>query len=631
MPKEDAANPGSLPDLERTTVTLPWEAFKDLLQPASPEEPTPPPHPAVVTRAAYVGRVDGPSVVFTATFEVTVLAEGWVEVPLLPCDGIALQKARLDKKDTALFRVQDEAYGLCVQGPGQFAVALDFAVAVSDPDAPDRFELPLRPVPVSVLELTLPGKELDVTIEPSFGLRREASRDATKVRCALGTAEHLDVQWQAAEKAESKVRVLPLLSSESATLVAIADRVMTLLSRVHLSIQKAPIDSLCVALPEGVTFLAAEGDIVREWEVEGAAPNQRVRIHFQYEHKGDCQLALRAERVLGDAEQVQVPPLVLLWDKALHQARVEGKPEPKGDAKVDPKAAPEPLERQRGVLALCAEPRCELKLGKAQNLVPMDVKELPPTVPQAPHPLLFALRYARVPFALALHVASHDDVAVLVAAIDHAHMEVLALEDGRLLAKALLNIRNNSRQFLKVKLPPGAALWSSFRSNRPVKPAADAEGVVRIPLSKSGESAPYTVELAYLVQGQPYGNGGPREAQLPRFDLPVSFYSLQLYLPRRYRHFNFEGSLKRVEALSRTHTYLAHASDQGGGGASNLMAQTVLQPPPSGGPEGDAAGQLPIRIPMVRRGLEARFEKTLVVDEQLSLKWECKRRKNDGF
>jgi hypothetical protein len=626
-----AAEPNELPELERTTVHLPWDAFKELLQlPKAADVEPKPPRPFVVKRAAYQGTVKGDHAAFTATFEVEVLTDSWVKVPLLPADGVALQAARIDQKAVAL-AVEEEQYLLCIQGKGTYTVALDFQAPLVDPDVEESgIELALVEVPVSVLSLDGPAGDWELTVEPAFGLIQQSDKTATRVSAALGGTSSASIQWRPRSRV-AETPLMPLVATDSAITGTFADRVLTLQAIVKLSVQKAPIASLCVQLPDGMNFLAAEGDVVREWEPEGKADEptgRRARIHFQYDLKGDFSLVLRAELPFGEAETVTVPPLLFAWDKAEHQARVEGKPSPKE------KPPPELVDRQKGVVALGSEPRTEIKVSRTQNLVPLDVKELPRTLLSAPYPPLVALRYARVPTVLQVGITAHDDLAVLVATIDHAHLETIALEDGRVLTKAFLNLRNNARQFLKVKLPPGAALWSSFRSGQPVKPATDAEGNLRVPLEKAGEGAPFTVELAWLQESGAFGTGGARELVLPRFDLPSSYMSMQLYLPRRYRHYNFDGGLKRVEILARSYSPLfSYAIDPNM--MMNAVAQTIAPPPRavSSGPspgEG-SAGQLPIRIPMLKRGLEALFERTLVVDEPVSVKWECKRRKSDAF
>lgn len=622
MTKSKPEAQDSLPELERTTVNLPWEAFRELIDLPKPEDVEPqPPVECVVKRATYSGEVSGDHAEITANFEVEVFVDRWVNAPLLPVEGIALRSARVDKKAVVL-AVHEGFYALALQKKGSYGVTLEFAVELSDPDSRSGLSLNVLGIPVSTIDFKVPGGDLEMSVDPGYGVALETGKKSGRISAALGPTETVTVDWRPKDEAP-EVRQVPLVSTDALVSASIADRVLTLQATLTLSVQRAPIDSISVWLPEKVNFLAAEGSIVRDWEPEGGnakTGERRARIRFQYAVMGTHQIVLRAELPFGKDGMVNVPALVFAWDKALAKAWADGK----DDA---PRGIPENVERQAGTVALSAEASTEVKVNKSQNLVPVDVKELPAPL-NATSPL-YAFRYSRVPWSLELGVATHDDLAVLVATIDHAHVETIVLEDGRTLSKAYLDVRNNSRQFVRVHLPAGAKLWSSFRSERPVKPATDADGLVRVPLSKPGEGTPFTIELAWFVPAPAFGAGGAREIPLPRFDLPVSFYSAQLYLPRRYRHYNFEGGVKRVEGLSRSFPFRgAIEGDAPGLAASNRVAQSFLPP---GGAEapGSSSGQLPIRIPMLRRGLEARFERTLVVDESLSIKWECKRRKTD--
>jgi len=614
----------ALPELEKTTVNLSWEAFRELIELPRPEDVEPqPPVECVVKRATYAGEVVGDHAEITATFEVEVFVDRWVNAPLIPSEGIALRSARVDKKNVVL-AVHEGFYSLALEKKGTYGITLEFSAVLSDPDSRSGLALNLLGVAVSTIDIKVPGSDLEMSVDPGYGVALETGKKTARISAALGATENVTVDWRPKDDAP-EVRQVPLVSTDALIAASIADRVLTLQATITLSVQRAPIDSISVWLPEKVNFLAAEGSIVRDWEPEGKGAERRARIRFQYAVTGTHQIVLRAELPFGKDEAVSVPALVFGWDKALAKAWADGK----DDA---PRGTPENIERQTGTLALAAEARTEVKVNKSQNLVPVDVKELPG--PLAALSALYAFRYSRVPWSLELGVATHDDLAVLVATIDHAHVETIVLEDGRTLSKAYLDVRNNSRQYVRVHLPQGAKLWSSFRSERPVKPATDADGLVRIPLAKPGEGTPFTVELAWFVQAPPFGVGGAREIPLPRFDLPVSFYSAQLYLPRRYRHYNFEGGVKRVEGLSRAFPFRGAIEGDGSGSfaPTNMMAQSFQRPPSAaGGGEapGSSSGQLPIRIPMLRRGLEARFERTLVVEESMSIKWECKRRKTD--
>ena len=74
-----------LPDLPGGAVTIPWSDFKELIKeliappPVTPVAPVPPADYSV-NSATYVGRLEGDSAVFSASFAVTILAEKkWVD------------------------------------------------------------------------------------------------------------------------------------------------------------------------------------------------------------------------------------------------------------------------------------------------------------------------------------------------------------------------------------------------------------------------------------------------------------------------------------------------------------------------------------------------------------------------
>lgn len=123
----------------------------------------------------------------------------------------------------------------------------------------------------------------------------------------------------------------------------------------------------------------------------------------------------------------------------------------------------------------------------------------------------------------------HDDVGVLVAACDEAHFITTFSEEGKILHKLVLQIRNSQKQYVRVKIPTAHELWSAsmpsffFRpliqqliiinfvlfsavAGQPVKPASDEEGMVMIQLQKSGANKKnnannvFIVELVYIEE-----------------------------------------------------------------------------------------------------------------------------------
>ena len=64
--------------------------------------------------------------------------------------------------------------------------------------------------------------------------------------------------------------------------------------------------------------------------------------------------------------------------------------------------------------------------------------------------------------SLSVDVARYAQQAVLMANVEEARYRVLLSKEGKTLVQALYAIRNNQRNFLKVTLPAGAAIWSAW-------------------------------------------------------------------------------------------------------------------------------------------------------------------------
>ena len=80
--------------------------------------------------------------------------------------------------------------------------------------------------------------------------------------------------------------------------------------------------------------------------------------------------------------------------------------------------------------------------------------------------------------------------------------------DGKTLVEAQYAIRNNQRNFLKVTLPLGAAIWSASLAGKPVRPGQAPDGSLLLPLEKARQAihpdqAPFLDWLlAHLIRGE---------------------------------------------------------------------------------------------------------------------------------
>jgi hypothetical protein len=188
-----------------------------------------------------------------------------------------------------------------------------------------------------------------------------------------------------------------------------------------------------------------------------------------------------------------------------------------------------------------------LEVAEKSGLQPIDPQELPPSLWQsARQPILFAFRYTQA-HDLAVAVKRHAEVPVLTTTIDEADAVSLMTVRGQAVTRVNYQVRNHLKQYLTLRLPEGAQLWSAFVGGEPVKPTLVEKGVYRIPLAKSqlqGQAA-FPVEVVYYEAAKGFSALGSRAVRFPLPDAPISKVLWSLYLPEKYRFLHFGGDMEK--------------------------------------------------------------------------------------
>jgi len=132
--------------------------------------------------------------------------------------------------------------------------------------------------------------------------------------------------------------------------------------------------------------------------------------------------------------------------------------------------------------------------------------------------------------------------------------ETLLMVDGHgaYRAQQVYSVDNKTEQFLEIRLPAGAVLWTAKVADQMVKPtqvpkAAD-DRLVRVPLIKTATGdLDYPVELKYGGRIATLGGFDPVEFPLVRtVNINVEQSQVRLRLPETHRWFNFGGSMRLV-------------------------------------------------------------------------------------
>ncbi|MEZ4236278.1 MAG: hypothetical protein R3F59_08980 [Myxococcota bacterium] len=575
-------------------VTLTLEQFLKLYEDTRTREDKPEGSPLqwAISSARYAGDVvldDGEpvSAVFDARFRVENLRKPgfWVRVPLLPAT-VAVRSARIGGQDAPLV-LENGWYTLVTDNRGAFDVAVQFATAVSTDNGSSGLTFDLAGSGATEVELGVPASvPLDFTIE-NAKLKSDRTVGARRVVSATFPASGaLSVRWQ--REIPQTQELASRVYAETHTLVGVGDGVLTARATVQETILFSGVDRVRLQVPSEMTVVAVDGAGIRDWSV---SEDGVLEALLNFAAEGTYTLTVSLERV--------VPP---------------------GSAALDvPIVEPLGVERAKGFVGVQALGNLEVRAGQTEGTAPVDVRSLPAAiVGVTDQPVLLGFKYLGTTAKIPLAVDEHEEVDVLVTLLDQAEGTTMFTQDGRRLTSVTYQVRNNRRQFLRLALPEGAALWSASVAGRAVQPAK-ADDALLVPLVRSvasgGALAAFTVEVTYVESGKAPRNGRGRfEAELPRADAPTTWVGWTVYAPDRahVKGKTYDGSLRHVRGLSRP----AQAAEVYDAGAIENQMQLQTGNAMAGvGALGEGAA--PVRVTLPVDGQPVYFEKLLALDERL--------------
>ena len=113
-------------------------------------------------------------------------------------------------------------------------------------------------------------------------------------------------------------------------------------------------------------------------------------------------------------------------------------------------------------------------------------------------------------------------------------------QEGRAGLRMVLRVRNERRQYLQVRPPPGWKPVVVRVGNQPVSWLSDGNGGIYIPLEKSIETVrgllSFPVDVEWMARDLPaWARRGEMQLHLPSLDAPVQQAEWEVHLPRGYR------------------------------------------------------------------------------------------------
>jgi len=597
------------------TVTLPLEEYNALLKrvPVIKPTPAPPPVDYCISQAAYSLTCRKDYTLLNLDIRLQLYKKQWMSIPILN-GSFTVKSARLDGEEVSLVNT-DGFLRLITRQDGVHDLSI---TCYLDSIFKDRqLSLPLLSATISTLNLELIPPVFEVSLSSGLITSLKQLPERTALEAVLKPEQSLTItikeQPVAGTKPTGGKKQNPRIFAEYFHLATLGEALMSVETRLELSILNAPVTEARIAIPQDLDILDVRRDSLNEWTVLDEKGGKYLRCRFKGPVQAQQTLTISSEKKLKDVSATSSFPYFHLVG----------------------------ADREKGCIGICARTNVEIKALKTEKVVPIDVQELPPQLQSGgEHPLLLAFKYLDSDYRLTLEVKRYEDVPVLTAVADSASAMTLVTPDGKSVTRFQLVIKNNLKQFLSVKLPSGAQLWSTFVASASVKPGKDKDGRIIIPLQKSGyaegQISAFPVEIVYFKPSGGCNFLGIPKFSLPQVDLPVTQTSWSFYLPENNHYFHFSG-MEQVKSnpplagiISNMNPFPSRARSQGqmleksvnaAAPAPNVGASVPMEDKEFRQDMGEtlAKGVLPVMVTIPEKGKVFCFQK-LMVDKAPSVR-----------
>ncbi|MCK4421487.1 hypothetical protein KAW48_06790 [candidate division WOR-3 bacterium] len=526
-------------------VILTREQFKKIIDQMKPPRTgiLTPPRDYLIRKGSYNGVVGSKSTQFSAVLELEIFKKdrkSYLKIPLFR-EELAIEDIRFDEKPASIITEGGWHY-LNTDKVGRHSVRVKFSVKSSLDRGTPGLNFNIPETPITYIMLNIPKTGIDVTIVNAQELRTKESGRHTIVKGYLTPTREMRISWK--RKFERVARGPARIYAELLSLLSIEADAIKVTTTVKLNIVQNKITSITLAIPPGYQVLGVTGLGKGIWNVREEKGKELLDIPFEYPVEGNQYLTIKSEKLLPEETMVA----------DFTGFEVIG------------------AKRESGFIAGEVKSGAEAHIQEFEGLDRIDFQKIPQELSRlSQRPILFAFKYIRHPYNIVVSIIKYEREEALSAIIDCARGITLFLEDGKLVHQFTFSMQNLWNQFLKLKLPEEASIWSVYVDGKREKPSKDSDGMVLIPLVRSqregegGVLRPFVVELIYTEPAQKFAIFGKKEHIFPAPDVLINKLEWDIYLPENYNYIHFGGDLKRMRERVVRVTGEISLTERGGG------------------------------------------------------------------
>ncbi len=289
-------------------VFLPYREFLDLWNELTlkRDEETKPPVDAVVSKAEYVGKVEGQALVLEGKLALESFAKGWATVSLGNKGLTGLAEAITGK---AVLKRAGDGYEVLLPEKGVYEITLKMIVPVTEINGRSHINAVFPRAAVSRLVMTLPGEGLELETKSGAFTSRQAG-GSTEVSLVFGVDYASDLSWGLPQAVTT---MTPLLLAQTMLESRIRAGSVATTANIDLRVMRAPMSEFKISVPAGQEVLGVKGDGVKTWSVaagDGGRMLVSVSADKPVREELSFQLDLEAAVTTLPAE-VAVPDLMI--------------------------------------------------------------------------------------------------------------------------------------------------------------------------------------------------------------------------------------------------------------------------------------------------------------------------------
>jgi len=517
--------------IKNGNVILTRNEFKNLVSQMKP--PNGPeivaPFDYLITKAVYAGKMEKKNTDFTGTFTVHVLKKNaYVKIPLLR-QNIALAEIKVNGKQ-GLVLVENGYHNIVLSKAGEYKITANFSIKSNLNKGPNKIDLSIQQVPITLLSLDLPLKDIDLEIPEAQQIRSSIQSNRTIVSAVLSQKSSISIRWR--KKAAVTEKIPPKLYSEIYHLISIDDDALKINSDINYNILHSEVDAVDISIPDNMNVLSVTGEGVGEWQEISRDEKRFIIIPFTYGKKGNVIVRVNSETPLTENSLANL----------FTGFRTIG------------------TVRETGFIGVELNTSAEVIVSESSGLEKISIQKLPQVlINKSVKPLVMGFKYLKHPYNVILDIKKHEKVGVPLATINSASVVTLFTEDGKIVHRLVYQVRNSSKQFLQIILPENADVWSVFVDNQPVESSINSEGKLLVPLIRSrsvnNRLNTFPVEIIYNKVDDDFSIFGNQKSDLPAVDLLVSQLIWSVYLPNDYSYKYFSSTLEKEEIIRNVNLF----------------------------------------------------------------------------